>query len=87
MEILLSPYTTPRSRAVPSRNKIDHERIGARIDSGEVFQHDGKMFKTIYHQPNKGARNNILKKIAEKDSHANLATAVVQINTTADDDQ
>ncbi|RDH30847.1 hypothetical protein BDQ94DRAFT_172616 [Aspergillus welwitschiae] len=66
-------------RIIPAR--AHDESIGVRIDRG--VQVDNRI--KIYAQPNKNAANPTIKKMAQEDSHQNLAEAWVNVEDPVDD--
>lgn len=66
---------TAGSRAAPVPSGNNDEKIGSRIDNGETIIKDGKEYKRYKYQVNKGANDNTLKRLADKDSHKVWAEA------------
>ena len=47
IQSLLSSAVTPGSRAAPTRTSKHDTEVGARLDNGEVYEKDGKLFKAV----------------------------------------
>ena len=70
----------PGTRAWPNKSK--DQSIGARLDFGELFLgKDGRRYRNIVLQPNKGAKDPNIAKMAKADSHQKLKTVAVPVDT------
>lgn len=67
------------SRVFPAKGSQAEKKIGLRLDKGEKV-HDKPNFLRLKLQVNKGAEDPALKKMADKNSHAVIAT--VDVDTT-----
>jgi len=66
-------------RAAPARGGTHDEKIGSRIDVGEIIKKAGKEFRRYKFQLNSNAEDSTLKKKAAQDSHKVYSTADVEI--------
>ncbi|KAA1479947.1 hypothetical protein DENSPDRAFT_887222 [Dentipellis sp. KUC8613] len=68
-------------RAWPARLERTDIRIGIRCDYGKTFEEKGIQFRWIHVQANKGAEQNILRRVAQKNPHTVLGS--IKINFKA----
>lgn len=80
MEKILSGTGTPGTRAAPTQAGNNDANIGLRLDYGEIFNRDGKMYQRVNLQVNKGAENPTLKALG-KNSHEVWSHADVLIQS------
>jgi len=66
---------TAGTRAAPAQAGNNDKQIGSRLDNGETFTKGGKQYKRYKFQVNKGADDQALKQLANKDSHKVWAQA------------
>lgn len=76
-------------RAAPARGGIHDERIGSRIDFGDVINKAGKEYRRYNFQLNLNAQDSTLRKKASEDSHKVYSTADVEIkgNKTEEEEE
>ncbi|KAA1479944.1 hypothetical protein DENSPDRAFT_762792, partial [Dentipellis sp. KUC8613] len=65
-------------RAWPVRHARTDQYVGIRLDYGKLFPEEGRQYRWIHVQANKGADQSTLKSIAQKDSHRVLG--VIQMD-------
>ncbi|KAA1477868.1 hypothetical protein DENSPDRAFT_885440 [Dentipellis sp. KUC8613] len=66
-------------RAWPVRLGRTDVRIGIRCDYGKLFEEKGKQFRWVHVQANKGAEQNTLRRLAQKNSHAVLGSIKMDV--------
>lgn len=81
MERVVSGTGTPGTRAAPTQAGNNDANIGLRLDYGERFKKDGKTYRRVNLQVNKGAENPTLKALANKNSHEVWSHADVLIES------
>ena len=64
----------PGTRAWPRRDTIVDQTVWMRFDWGERFSVRGGMGRNLVLQANRGARQETLKRMGNKNSHGNLMT-------------
>lgn len=79
VEKIASGQGTAGTRAAPAQSGNNDQKIGSRLDSGETFTKNGKQYKRYKFQVNKGADDQTLKQLADKDSHKVWAQADVPL--------
>ncbi len=85
MEQIVSGTGTPGTRAAPTQAGNNDAKIGLRLDYGETFIRDGKMYRRVNLQVNKNAENPTLKALVKKNSHEVWSHADVLIEKTQED--
>lgn len=69
------------SRAVPAKSARNDELVGGRVDFGETFEKDGKLYQTVNFQVNSNAQDSKLRALAKKNgSHKQYAQAAILIS-------
>ncbi|KAA1476101.1 hypothetical protein DENSPDRAFT_884069 [Dentipellis sp. KUC8613] len=74
-------------RAWPARLERTDVRIGIRCDYGKAFEAKGRQFRWLHVQANKGAEQNILRRIAQKNSHTVLGSIKIDIKARMGQDE
>ena len=69
---------TPGTRAWPRRDPVVDQRMGIRWDWGEKVSVGGVLGQNLVLQANKGAKQGVLRGMADRDSHAKLV--IIHLN-------
>lgn len=67
----------PGTRAAPTQAGDNDKSIGLRLDFGEPYPREGKEYRRVNLQVNKGAADPTLKSLANKNSHQVHASAEI----------
>jgi hypothetical protein len=79
-------HAIPGSRAWPRRDSEVDKEIGVRWDWGEKIVVGNRVVRNLVLQANKGATQEILRRMAGRDSHAKLMTLRLDLQDPIDEE-
>ncbi|DAA72767.1 TPA_exp: Uncharacterized protein A8136_5436 [Trichophyton benhamiae CBS 112371] len=78
---------TAGTRAAPTQSGTNDEKMGGRLDFGERFEKDGKVYCRFNFQLNKNAENKTLRDLARDNTHKKWSSAEIEISENPTEDE
>ncbi|KAK2855627.1 hypothetical protein FQN49_005007 [Arthroderma sp. PD_2] len=75
------------SRAAPTQAGTNDEKMGGRVDFGERFERNGKIYCRYTFQLNKNAENKTLRTLAQQDTHRKWSHGEIEVTENPTEDQ